>query len=197
MRIGEVADATGVSTSTIRYYEKYGLLAPAARKRSGYRDYSAEDVHRLRLIAQARMLSIPLPEVQDIVGMAFEGKCDPLRTGLLSAVRRRLADTRRQIRELRSLQRELERVSVELANEARTSQARSGADPCSCLDGLTSSHRAEKESSQNDHRKEERHMSDKVEEPEKPATPEPAEPQDCGCGCMRAKAETEESESAK
>lgn len=155
MRIGELAGATGVSTSTIRYYEKIGLLAPAARTHSGYRDYSEADAHRLRLIAQARMLSIPLPEVREIVGMALDGRCDPVRDGLRSAVHRRLSEIRLRIRELRSLQRELERVSAALADQTCASQAAADADPCGCLDGLTSSLPAERENIETDDRREE------------------------------------------
>lgn len=157
MRIGELADAVGVSTSTIRYYEMIGLLERASRASSGYRDYSDEDVRRVRFLAHARMLGIPLAEVRQIAGLAFEGRCDPLRGELSSALERRLADTRRRIRELRALQRDLERMRAQLAEEGCASERTVGSEAgnCACLDGLTTSHSAERESRRIDDRKEE------------------------------------------
>ncbi len=141
MRIGEIAGVAGLSTSAIRYYEKVGLLAAPSRSRSGYREYSDEDVRRVRLIAQARMLSLPLDEVRQLIAFAMDGKCGPLRSELRTALENRAADTRRQIRELKSLQRELDRICAELADTSCPSQAlappSSGA--CACLDDLASS----------------------------------------------------------
>ena len=45
MKIGEAAAASGISERMIRHYEKIGLVAPAARRDSGYRDYDQRDVH--------------------------------------------------------------------------------------------------------------------------------------------------------
>lgn len=44
MKIGQVSELTGLSTHTIRYYEKQGLVAPAAKDSSGHRSYSQQDV---------------------------------------------------------------------------------------------------------------------------------------------------------
>ena len=49
MNIGQASQASGVSQRMIRHYEKIGLVPPPARRRSGYRDYSDADVHRLRI----------------------------------------------------------------------------------------------------------------------------------------------------
>ncbi|MFX5747342.1 MerR family DNA-binding transcriptional regulator, partial [Acinetobacter baumannii] len=48
MNIGAASKVSGVSERMIRHYEKIGLIPPAARRDSGYRDYSEADVHRLR-----------------------------------------------------------------------------------------------------------------------------------------------------
>ena len=55
MNIGQAAKASGVSAKMIRYYEQTGLIPAADRKDSGYRDYSATDVHMLRFIRRVRM----------------------------------------------------------------------------------------------------------------------------------------------
>jgi Cu(I)-responsive transcriptional regulator len=53
----------------IRHYEKIGLIPSAARRESGYRDYSDVDVHRLRFIANARDLGFPIEEIRKLLGL--------------------------------------------------------------------------------------------------------------------------------
>ena len=48
MNIGQASKASGVSTKMIRYYEEIGLIPPAGRTASGYRNYGDKDVHTLR-----------------------------------------------------------------------------------------------------------------------------------------------------
>ena len=64
MQIGQVAKGSGVSAKMIRHYEAIGLLPPADRRKSGYRDYSDNDVHRLRFIGRARDLGFPLDRIR-------------------------------------------------------------------------------------------------------------------------------------
>jgi DNA-binding transcriptional MerR regulator len=158
MRIGELSDAVGLSPSTIRYYEKVGLVPPPARSLSGYRDYSEDDERRLRLIAQARLLSVPLDEVRQLVRYAVDGECGPLRAELLAALKRRAADTRRQVRELKALQAELDRACATLQEAECQSAPASGPaekDSCTCLDDVTPSVPAGQRNGNTDSRKEE------------------------------------------
>jgi DNA-binding transcriptional MerR regulator len=53
MRIGQVAEAVGMTTKALRYYERVGLLPEPDRTDSGYRDYSAVVFDRLRFIRAA------------------------------------------------------------------------------------------------------------------------------------------------
>lgn len=69
MNIGGVSAATGVSQRMIRHYEKIGLIPSAARRDSGYRDYSDADLHRLRFIANARDLGFPIEEIRKLLGL--------------------------------------------------------------------------------------------------------------------------------
>ena len=52
MKIGEVANETGLSISNIRFYEKKGLLSPSRKEESGYRDYTKDDIKRLKVLAE-------------------------------------------------------------------------------------------------------------------------------------------------
>jgi len=69
MNIGHASKASGVSQRMIRHYEKIGLIPAAARRDSGYRDYSDADVHRLRFIANARDLGFPIEEIRKLLDL--------------------------------------------------------------------------------------------------------------------------------
>lgn len=63
MRISEAAKITGLSVSNIRFYEKKGLLAPVREEESKYRDYSEEDIARLKKIILYRKMNIPVETI--------------------------------------------------------------------------------------------------------------------------------------
>ena len=69
MNIGEAAQAAGVSAKMLRYYEKIGLIRPAARAESGYRVYSDEDVHTLRFIRRSRGLGFSIDETAELLAL--------------------------------------------------------------------------------------------------------------------------------
>lgn len=63
MKISKAAAASGISERMIRHYEQIGLVARAARRSSGYRDYGDNDLHILRFIGRARDLGFSVPEI--------------------------------------------------------------------------------------------------------------------------------------
>ena len=67
MNTKQVEELTGMSRQNIRYYERMGLLEPARDDSNAYRDYSEEDVRRLKLIRMLRMLDMPLKDIEDII----------------------------------------------------------------------------------------------------------------------------------
>jgi len=67
LRIGQAAQASGMSTASIRFYEQQGLLSPAMRASNGYRSYSAQDIERLRRIRTCRSLDMSLQEIQALL----------------------------------------------------------------------------------------------------------------------------------
>lgn len=69
MQIGQAATASGASTKMIRHYESIGLIAPAERRDSNYRDYSADDVARLRFVRRARDLGFPIERIRDLLAL--------------------------------------------------------------------------------------------------------------------------------
>ena len=67
MNIGAAANAAGVSAKMIRHYEIIGLIPAADRRESGYRDYSADDIHRLRFIRRGRELGFPIEQIRELL----------------------------------------------------------------------------------------------------------------------------------
>jgi MerR family copper efflux transcriptional regulator len=67
LQIGEASSATGVSAKMIRHYESIGLIPAAGRRESNYRDYGADDVHRLGFIRRARDLGFSIDEIRDLL----------------------------------------------------------------------------------------------------------------------------------
>ena len=72
MQIGQVAERTGLSLRTIRFYEENGLVIPTARSEGGFRLYSAEDVARLEVIKRMKPLGFTLEEMQELLGLLHD-----------------------------------------------------------------------------------------------------------------------------
>ena len=67
--IGQAAKASGISAKMIRHYEKMGLVPSAARSESGYRLYSAADIHTLGFIRHARDLGFSIAVIGELLGL--------------------------------------------------------------------------------------------------------------------------------
>lgn len=79
MRIGEVAAGAGVSVQAVRLYERRGLLKPARRLSSGYRDYSAEAVAFVRFIKRAQQHGFTLEEIKSLVRLRNQSPASAIR----------------------------------------------------------------------------------------------------------------------
>src|SRR3990172_5481435 len=82
LQIGEVADRTGVTQRTLRFYEERGLLNPPSRMDGGFRLYSEEDVDRVEQIKRLQsLLGLTLAEIKDMV------EAEEVKTGLRATYR--------------------------------------------------------------------------------------------------------------
>ena len=79
MRIKDVEAIVGITKKNIRFYEKEGLLSPGRNSENSYREYSEDDVERLKQIKFFRKLNMPVSEIKAL----FEGK-----TSLQTSLRR-------------------------------------------------------------------------------------------------------------
>lgn len=117
MKIGEVSAKTGVSQRMIRHYEKTGLIAPAARRDSGYRDYDRRDVHTLRFIGRARDLGFSMEEIGQLLALWQDRGRSSADVKALALAR--AAELRRKARELDAMRRSLERLAAHCHGDDR------------------------------------------------------------------------------
>jgi len=100
--ISQLARSAGVPVSTVRYYERAGLLRPDARTGANYRSYTPASLARLRFIKAAQATGFSLKDVRELLGLtAADGSpCEEVET----LTRNRLAEVRQKIKELRHVE---------------------------------------------------------------------------------------------
>jgi len=74
VKIGQLAERTGVSTKTIRYYEDIGVLPPARRESNGYRVYDTTATDRIAFVQDAQSAGMSLLEIQMILDLRDHGE---------------------------------------------------------------------------------------------------------------------------
>lgn len=105
--IRKLADAAGVSVEAVRYYQRGGLLAAPNRVDRGFRQYSDNDVRRLRFIKRAQALGYSLEDVAEL--MSLSTTCDRLRVQEIT--RERVAEIRERMADLQSMASALENLA--------------------------------------------------------------------------------------
>ena len=91
MKIMEVSEQYGISSDTLRYYERIGLIPPVHRKDNGIRDYDELDVRRVEFIKCMRRAGLPIEVLIEYVGLVQQGdKTIEARKEILREQRRQL-----------------------------------------------------------------------------------------------------------
>jgi len=115
---GDLARATGATVRTIRFYEEQGLLPPSLVSGGGHRRYTAEDLDKLRLIADLREVGLPLSEIRAV--LELRGGC---RTATEFAERFERALTAQLEKAQRRIER-LRRVKAEIEEALQAVQSK-------------------------------------------------------------------------
>ncbi len=112
--IGEVADRTGVSIDTLRYYEKSGLLPGITRTGAGRRTYSEDDCGWILFVRRLRATAMPIGEIARYAVLVREGVGIPAdRRAMLEAHRDRVSAARDELTEaLTILDRKIEHYAA-------------------------------------------------------------------------------------
>ena len=110
MRIAEVAERTGFSPATLRYYEELDLLPAPARTPAGYRAYDESVLDRLAFIGRAKRLGCTLEEVAELMPQWEGGRCEPVQVRLRELAATKLHETRARAAELGAFAADLESI---------------------------------------------------------------------------------------
>lgn len=105
-RIGELAEKTGLTIRTIRYYEEIDLLHPAKRSEAGYRLYGRNELERLQKIRSLKYLGLQLGEIKDCL--------KDRRLNLKQVIRQQMEQVRAEIELASELYRRLEAITNHL-----------------------------------------------------------------------------------
>ena len=127
-RISELAERTGTPPSTLRFYDRAGLL-PAQRSPSGYRLYGDSAVEQLAFIASGKQLGLPLADIRGLLAVWADGLCGDVRGHLRPLLAARIAGAEQQAAALAAATARLREALAELDGPASPGRCAPG---CGC-----------------------------------------------------------------
>ncbi len=112
MTIGRVAKTAGVPATTLRYYEREGLLDAPVRTSAGYRMYDDQAVERLRFIRAAQAVGFTLDDIRTLLQLDSHESCGDVQ----KLLERRIGEVDRKLAELRYVRAALGRAVKQCQN---------------------------------------------------------------------------------
>ncbi len=133
--IGSVAQQTGLSAKTIRYYEKVHVLPRPVRRTSdhgnGYRVYDAASIRRMTFLAHARKMQFSVPELRRLSRVVADGCCGVIAPKLKTLLTEKIQAIEVQMVELTSLQQSLQGILVPAPTSQPSKASVMQAEDCS------------------------------------------------------------------
>lgn len=117
MNIGQAAEASGVSAKMIRYYDEIGLVRPASRTGSNYREFGEREVNELRFIKRARSLGFSMEEITHLLSL-WRDRARPSRE-VKAIADKHVAELDRRIAEMQAMADTLRQLSRCCAGDDR------------------------------------------------------------------------------
>ena len=117
LQIAEVAQRSGFTPATLRYYEQIGLLTPPTRSDAGYRLYDDTALERLRFIARAKRLGCSLDEIAELASVRDGGQCATVQERLRGTVATKIAEAHAQIAAMTTLAADLQHAAAALSTD--------------------------------------------------------------------------------
>ncbi|MBX9825380.1 MAG: heavy metal-responsive transcriptional regulator [Xanthobacteraceae bacterium] len=117
LTIGKLAGLTNVSNDTLRYYEREGLIEPAAKSAAGYRLYDKDSARRIHFIKHAQQCGFTLSEVRELLVLRRREKacCGDIRS---RAIEKKL-QIEHKICAMKAMSAALDQLIAECDNEAQ------------------------------------------------------------------------------
>jgi DNA-binding transcriptional MerR regulator len=139
-KIGQVANETGLSIDTIRFYEKQGLLKRSPRTEGGFRLFDAGDIETLKFVRKAQELGFSLNEIRELLILRADhvAACSHVK----ELLDQKLTAVEQKITELRSLELSLKRALRKCKRESKTA-APGHENCCPVLEDITRAARRE------------------------------------------------------
>lgn len=133
---GELAKLAGVSTDTLRHYERKGVLARPKRGSNGYRQYPATALSRVRLIRRALAVGFTLDELANILRVRDGGGAPCHEVRALAAVK--LSHIEAQLKDLTAMRNDLKRTLEDWDERLKKTRPK---EPAHLLESLASNSR--------------------------------------------------------
>ncbi|HEY3454695.1 MAG TPA: heavy metal-responsive transcriptional regulator [Bryobacteraceae bacterium] len=114
VRIGQVAQETGLSIDTIRFYEKQGLLKQSSRTEGGFRLFGSSEIEALRFVRKAQELGFSLSEIRELLILRADhvpacSHVEELLDQKLTGVKQKIAELQRMEHTLKAALRKCKR----------------------------------------------------------------------------------------
>ena len=109
IKISELAAQTGLSSHTIRFYEKHGLINASERSAAGYRYYNAADVRRAEFVKTARNIGFSLEDIGQLLSIRLDKQSHSCQE-VTDITRHKLEEVNDRIAELQFMQQTLARL---------------------------------------------------------------------------------------
>src|SRR5262249_43616826 len=115
LRVAELADRAGVAPSTVRFYERAGLLSPARRAVNGYRLFDESALEGLAFIQRAKAIGMSLEDIAALVAVWPSGSCQSLQAQMRVHLAGQIGAVREQRAGLDAFERQLQTVLSRLS----------------------------------------------------------------------------------
>jgi len=130
VRISELAESAGVPASTVRYYERVGLMAHPARTASGYRDYGEDEAGRLLFITRARRMGLSCEQITALLPVWAGTNCSAAQDRVVGLVEEKQAEIAERVAELQRFSAQLDTVRAALEAESPPQACRADLTCC-------------------------------------------------------------------
>jgi len=108
--IGDAAAKSGLPVKTVRYYDEIQLVSPSSRSAAGYRQYSADELHKLTFVKRARSFGFSVDDCRQLLSL-FEDQTRSSRE-VKAYANRRLEEIEEKMRDMQALHAELKSLAA-------------------------------------------------------------------------------------